>query len=83
MEQLLDGRQVDCPHPSGTNVTRKRAPKAKAPVPENLDMFAMAPTPCRCRYVAHLGRGLANYDQHWMTTSFADGGTATALPETV
>jgi hypothetical protein len=42
VEQLLDGRQVDYPHPSGTNVTHKRAPKAKAPVPENLNMFAMA-----------------------------------------
>jgi hypothetical protein len=38
--QLLEGKQIDYPHPAG-NLTFKRAPKAEAPMPEQMELTAV------------------------------------------
>jgi SAM-dependent methyltransferase len=44
--ELLEGRQIDYPHPAG-NLTFKRAPKAETPLPEQLELTEAATVPVR------------------------------------
>lgn len=44
--ELLDGKQIDYPHPAG-NLTFKRAPKAEIPLPEQLELTASKTVPIK------------------------------------
>ncbi|MGI8707263.1 MAG: hypothetical protein ACR2LG_03530 [Actinomycetota bacterium] len=40
IRELLDGRGIDYPHVTGSNVTHKRAQRAPTAVPESIGLFA-------------------------------------------
>jgi len=49
--ELLDGKQIDYPHPAG-NLTFKRAPKAETPPPEQLELSPAETLPTAKRVVS-------------------------------